>query len=139
MKIDLRGLRKSESDPKECSIPEDYVEVIPRYIGLFKGSWLKYTNKETGKSYPGGFLIDFDAVSHKAVLRNIQQQISELSVKDNLFYCKNDLDIYKAVQDLAREWEKLDIERAKLNAEKNKLLDMKKKFYAKSNIDRNIF
>jgi hypothetical protein len=49
-----------------------------------------------------------------------------------LFYCNRELEVYKAVQELIMEWEKLDIERIKLNAEKNKLIDDKRKFYQTS-------
>jgi hypothetical protein len=130
MKIDLRGLRKSESDPKECSIPDDYVEIVPKYIKVFKGTWIKYTDKPSGKSYPGGFLIDID--EGKAFLRNIKQQVAQVRINTSLFYCNRELEVYKAVQELIMEWEKLDIERIKLNAEKNKLIDDKRKFYQTS-------
>jgi hypothetical protein len=127
MKISLRGLRVLSSDPKTCTIPEDYVEIVPKYIRLFRGVWLKYTDKRTGLSYPGGFLIDFG--NGMATLRNIKQQVSELSVSGHVFFCKNDLDIYKAVRELIIEWERVEAIRKFLNSEKNHLLEEKRKFY----------
>lgn len=127
MKISLRGIRALSGEPKTCTIPDDYVEIVPKYIRIFRGAWLKYTDKGSGVSYPGGFLIDCG--NGMVTLRNIKQQVSELSVSGHLFFCKKDLDIYKAVKELIIEWERLEAVRMVINSEKNKLLDDKRKFY----------
>ena len=135
MKIDLRDLtipKTSSSVKSPVQIPQDYVEIFPSYIKIFKGQWLKYTVIQTQESFPGGFLIDIDE-NDTVILRNIKQVITQLPVQDCVWYCKKDLEIYKAVQELILNIQKFENEKRQFNAERNKFIQEKKEFFLKNN------
>ena len=133
MKIDLRDL-KTSSTPKTSNskipvqIPEDYVEIFPSYLGIFKNQWIKYTVISTQESFSGGFLIDVDE-DNTVTLRNIKQVTTELPLTACIWYCKKDLEIYKAVQELIIKIQKFEYEKAQFNAERNKFIQEKKDFF----------
>ncbi len=130
LRINLRDVVVKSTSKNTMPIPEDYVEITPSYMRIFKGCWLKYTNIDTGLSYPGGFFIDFQ--DNIVTLRNIKQQISELNMKEYIFYCKKELEIYKAVQELIIQTQKLEYEKRKFNEERNKFIQDKKNFFLKN-------
>lgn len=132
LKIDLKKHSLStinkHKQKQNVEIPDDYIEIIPKYLGIYQGCWLKYIDKGTMISYAGGYFIEYD--NDKVVLRNIRRDIFELKVDDNFFYCKNDVPNHEAVKEIVKEKEKLSIKIHQFNIEKQKFLEKQKKFFS---------
>jgi len=114
----------------KTELPHDYIEIIPKYISIYHGCWLKYSNKESGSTYPGGYLIDISE-DHIVTLRNIRRDIFELPLYENDFYCKNDVPHHKAVKEIIEEKERFSRKLEEFNIERRKFLEMKKAFLNK--------
>lgn len=101
---------------KKSGALDEYIEIDKDYIRIFKNIWLKYTDKQTFITSPGGFLtkIEDDTV----YLRNIKGEVVSLYVDDYIFYCKADNEIYLCLKELVIMKEKLQIERSAFNKEK---------------------
>lgn len=106
-------------------IPDDYIEVIPRYISIYQGCWLKYSDKETMMAYAGGYFINYE--DNKVILRNIRRDIFELDIETHYFYCKNDTPQHKAVRELIKEKDKFSIKVQQFNIEKQRFIQHQKK------------
>ena len=72
---------EKKNNENVSKIPEDYIEIIPRYIEIYQGCWVKYTCKETGLSFPGGYLIEVTD-DNVAILRNIRRDIFEKVISE---------------------------------------------------------
>ena len=124
--ISLKDLPRSNKVPKNINLDE-YIEVSTKYIKLLKNCWIKYTDKNSLVTFQGGFLINFtiDTIT----LRNIKQEIFELTLFDYIFYCKKENEQYQAVKELIIEKQKLSMQIEEFNKQKREFLEQKKKFF----------
>lgn len=130
LKIDLKkpSLLNTSKPKQNAEIPEDYVEIIPKYITIYQGCWIKYVEKDTMISYAGGYFIEYD--ENKIILRNIRRDVFELDIDSYYFYCKDDSPNNEAVKELVKEKEKLSIKIQQFNIERQKFLKKQKEFFS---------
>lgn len=126
LKISLIDLPSSKKIPKNINLDE-YIEISVKYIKLLKNCWIKYTDKNSLVTFQGGFLIGFTVDT--ITLRNIKQEIFELTLLDYIFYCKKDNEQYQAVKELILEKQKLSTQIEEFNKQKRIFLEQKKKFF----------
>lgn len=124
--INLKGVAKKSSE-NVTKIPDDYSEIIPKYIAIYTGCWVKYSNLETGLSYPGGYLIDTE--DGIATLRNIRRDIFEKKISEHNFYCKTDTPNHKAVKAIIEEKDRFSLKVEAFNIERQKSLEKRKKLF----------
>lgn len=117
---------------KKHTTLDGYIEINPRYLYFFKNTWIKYTDKQDFISYPGGNLFNIE--SDSLVLKNIKGTVFELTISDYIFYCREASEQYKALQEILLEKEKLELERRKLQEEKNIFTKQKREFFLKYKI-----
>lgn len=116
---------EKKSNENVSKIPEDYIEIIPKYIEIYQGCWVKYSCKESGLSFPGGYLIE---VTHDnvAILRNIRRDVFEKKISENIFYCKCDTPNHKAVKAIIEERDRHSIKVKEFNIEKQNFIEKRK-------------
>jgi hypothetical protein len=134
LKICLKDVisKKPQGAANKTELPDDFIEIIPKYIDIYHGCWIKYQNKESQETYPGGYLID---VSDDVVtLRNIRRDVFELPLYENYFYCKMDVPHHKAVKGIIEEKDKFSRRIEEFNMERRKFLETKKQFLNKMQI-----
>jgi hypothetical protein len=124
--INLKGLQKKSSE-NSTKIPDDYSEIIPKYISIYTGCWVKYSNVESGLAYPGGYLIHIE--DGVATIRNIRRDIFEKKISEHIFYCKTDTPNHKAVKAIIEEKDRLSLKVEEFNVEKQKFLEKRKKLF----------
>ena len=112
---------------KETTKLEGYVEVDPKYLYFFKNTWIKYTDKQDFVSYPGGNFMSIE--NDTVVLKNIKGTIFELKIDDYIFYCREACEQYKALQEILLEKQKLEMQRIKLQEERNMFMKEKRDFF----------
>jgi hypothetical protein len=129
MKISLKktSLSNTSKQKQNVPIPDDYIEVIPKYISIYQGCWLKYSDKDTMTSYAGGYFINYE--DNMVILRNIRKDIFELRVDRHYFYCKNDTPHHEAVREIIKEKDKFSIRLQQFNIEKQKFIEKQKKIF----------
>ncbi len=120
---------------KNSILPYGYIEIIPKYIRIYQGCWVRYTSKETGENFSGGFLIEVLDVSDTIVLRNIKRDTFEKNIEDYYFYCKADVPNHLAVKSIIEINEKLSIRISEFNIEKQKFIEKMKKQFSKVNVN----
>lgn len=125
--ISLKEIAKP-STPKKAVLPEDYIEIIPKYIDIYQGCWIKYMSKETEECYPGGYLIEVTE-DKKIILRNIRRDVFELDLKTHIFFCKCDSPNHKAVKCIIEEYDRLSIKIENFNIEKKNFLNGRKQLF----------
>lgn len=126
LKINLKDVvsQTKKSAANKTEIPDDFLEIIPKYVAIYHGCWIKYTNKDTGLSYPGGYLIEVE--DDIVTLRNIRRDVFELPVYEHIFYCKIDSPQHKAVKAIIEEKDKFSIKVEAFNVERQKFLERRK-------------
>ncbi len=134
IKINLSKINVKKE--KKHATLEGYIEISPKYLYFFKNTWIKYTDKQDFVSYPGGNLISIE--ESLVVLKNIKGTIFELNTDDYIFYCREASEQYKALQEILVEKEKLEIQRLKLQEERNLFIKQKRDFFLKYKIKENI-
>lgn len=122
IKICLKSVKKTTTQ-KSIEIPEDFIEIIPKYLSIYHGCWIKYSYSD-GNGYPGGYLIDIQ--DDIVFLRNIRRDVFELDKKDYVFYAKQDTPQHKAVRSIVQEKEKLASQVLKFNIQKQNYLQTRK-------------
>jgi len=118
IKISLKSVKKTTKQ-KAVEIPDDFMEILPKYIEIYHGCWLKYSDND-GNGYSGGFLIDLQGDT--VYLRNIKRDIFELNKGDYIFYAKEDTPQHKAVRAIVQERERLSSQVLNFNIQKQKYL-----------------
>lgn len=73
---------------------EGYVEVIPKWLKLFQGTWVKYSHQGVPNS--GGNLVSISGTPEMANLRSVRGVVSHVPFKDTIFYVKHDSPLYSA-------------------------------------------
>jgi hypothetical protein len=121
------SLSNTINQKQNVPIPDDYIEIIPKYISIYQGCWLKYSEKETMTSYAGGYFISYE--NDNVILRNIRRDIFELKVDKHYFYCKNDTPHHEAVREIIKEKDKISIRLQQFNIEKQKFIQKQKKIF----------
>lgn len=117
-----------KKDTKHTNL-EGYIEVNPKYLYFFKNTWIKYTDKQDFISYPGGNLLFIE--NDLVVLKNIKGVVFQLEISNYIFYCRESSEQYKALQEILLEKQKLEIQRIKLQEEKNMFIKEKREFFLK--------
>jgi hypothetical protein len=128
IKIVLTDIKSKNKEQKPSCIPEEYIEILPKYIKIYQGCWIRYTSKETGENYSGGYLIEVTG-DNEAVMRNIKREVYEKKIDDYIFYCKNDVPNHQAVKSIVEERDKLSLKIKEFNIEKQKLNEKMKKYF----------
>lgn len=122
IKICLKNVKKTTTQ-KSIEIPDDFIEIIPKYLCIYHGCWIKYSDSD-GNGYTGGYLIDIE--KDIVFLRNIRKDVFELVKKDHVFYAKEDTPHHRAVKSIVQEKEKLASQVLKFNMEKQNYLQTRK-------------
>ncbi len=125
MKISLKNIVSPTKTSKKTTLSEDHIEIIPKYIGIYHGCWIKYSSKEDDSLHQGGFLID--VVDDIVILRNIRRDIFEIKLYENIFYVKQEVPQHKAVKEIVRQKEQLSFDITAFNIERQKFLKSRKK------------
>jgi hypothetical protein len=112
-------------------IPEDYVEIIPKYLEIYQGCWVKYSCKDSGLSYPGGYLIEITE-DNVAIIRNIRRDIFERNIAGNIFYCKQDTPNHRAVKAIIEERDRLSIKIKEFNVQKQNFINKRRNTFIES-------
>jgi hypothetical protein len=124
---------KIDNEVRPSGLPPNYIEIIPKYIKIYQGCWLRYTSKETGENFSGGFLIE--VTDDTIILRNIKRDTFEKNIEDYYFYCKADVPNHLAVKSIIEINEKLSIRISEFNIEKQKFIEKMKKQFSKVNVN----
>ena len=114
-----------KTNENTSKIPEDYVEIIPKYLDIYQGCWVKYSCKDSGMSYPGGYLIEITE-DNVAIIRNIRRDIFQKNISENVFYCKQDTPNHKAVRAIIEERDRLSIKIKEFNIERQNFIKKRK-------------
>ena len=122
IKICLKSVKKTPTQ-KSVEIPDDFIEVIPKYLSIYHGCWIKYSDSD-GNGFSGGYLIDIQ--DDIVFLRNIRRDVFELVKKDYVFYAKEDTPQHKAVRSIVQEKEKIASQVLKFNIEKQNYLQSRR-------------
>lgn len=115
-------------DTKHTNL-EGYIEIDSKYLYFFKNTWIKYTDKQDFISYSGGNLLSME--NDLVVLKNIKGTTFELNIQDYIFYCRESSEQYKALHEILLEKQKLQIQRMKLQEERNIFMKEKREFFLK--------
>jgi hypothetical protein len=105
--------KKIENNPLK-----NYIEIKPKYLKFFFGTWIKYISKNTNEYNSGGNLIELNYEYKSAYLRSLggNSNIIRLYPLDSyIYYVKNDTENYRAYVNIMNEYEKIKIIKNKMN------------------------
>jgi hypothetical protein len=106
---------KSIPEKNYINLLSGYSEIKLKYVKLFFGCWIKYTNKRTKEYYSGGVLTELNYKYNSAYLRTLQRSdtdggnvVKVTPITEYIFYGKTDSEHYRAYLNIVDEYSKIE-------------------------------